>query len=97
MLNSHYIGEMPIISSVLKDVGDLEGGVFATGIALAMRLLRDLLDNEIRHGEEDKPIARDHLIKAEADHPYVARGASLAIEGNESSHELSVVALVATA
>ena len=50
-----------------------------------MRLLRDLLDNEIRHGEEDKLIARDNLIGAEAEHPYAARGASFAAKGNKLS------------
>ena len=50
-----------------------------------MRLLRDLLDIEIRHGEEDKLIARDHLIGAEAEHPYATRGPSLAAKGNELS------------
>jgi hypothetical protein len=50
-----------------------------------MRFLRDLLDNEIRHGEEDKLIACDQLIGAEAEHPYAARGASLAAKGNKLS------------
>ncbi len=50
-----------------------------------MRLLRDLSDNGIRHGEEDKLIARDHLIGAEADPSYATSGASLAAGGNELS------------
>ncbi len=49
-VNGHHLGELPIISFVLKDVGELEGGVFAAGVALAMRFLRDLLDNEINMG-----------------------------------------------
>jgi hypothetical protein len=52
---------------------------------LAMHLLRDLLDNEIRHGEVNKLIVRDHLIGAETKHPYAARGASLTTEDNELS------------
>ncbi len=72
-VNGHHLGELSIISFVFKDVGELEGGVFAARVALAMRLLRDRLDNELRHGEEDKLIARDHLIGAEAEHPYAAQ------------------------
>ena len=82
-VNGHHLGELPVISFVLKDIGELEGVVFAAGVALAMRLLRDILDNEIRHGEENKLIARDHLIGAETEHPYAARGASLTTESNE--------------
>ncbi len=40
-VNGHHLGELPIISFVFKDVGELEGGVFAACVALVMRLLRD--------------------------------------------------------
>ena len=84
-VNYHQLGELPIISFVLKDVGKLEGGFFAAGVALMMRLLRDLLAHEIRHGKENKLIAHDQLIGAEVEQPYAARGASLTTEVNELS------------
>ncbi len=84
-VNGHHLGELTIISFVLKDVGELESRIFAAGVALAMRLLRDILNNEIWHGEEDKLIARDHLIGAGAEHPSAVRGASLAAKGNKLS------------
>ena len=67
-INGHNLRELPIISFVLKDAGEVEGWVFAAGVDLEMSLLRDLLDNEIRHREEDKMIARDCLNGAKAEH-----------------------------
>jgi hypothetical protein len=61
-VNGHHLGELPIISFFLEDVREIEDWIFAADVALTMRLLRDILDIEIRHEEESKLIARDNLF-----------------------------------
>ena len=50
----NHLGEPPIFCLVFDYLGGLESIIFTPSVALAVRLLRDLLDDDVGHGEDDK-------------------------------------------
>ncbi len=61
MIN-HHLGQPPIIYVVFDYLGELESRIFTPSVALAVRLLRDILDDDVRHGEDDKLVLGHYLV-----------------------------------